>query len=55
VSARPDGPGLWAEFSTFLREHVLLWLLPVVLFYGFLFWLAYKQAVVPTSPFIYRF
>lgn len=45
---------LWREFWTFLREHVLLWLLPIVVFYGLLAWMAWQQAERPTVPFIYQ-
>ncbi len=45
---------LWREFRTFLVERVVLWLLPLVLLFGFLTWLAWRQAAVPSSPFTYE-
>ena len=45
---------LWSEFRTFLGEHVLLWLVPMLVFFTLLAWLAWKQHQAPASPFVYE-
>ena len=38
---------------TYLREHPLVWIVPIVLFVGGLGLLAWKIGRTPTSPYVY--
>ena len=42
------------EFRTFLSQQVLFWLVPMVLFFGFLILLAWKLNEAPASPVAYE-
>ncbi|MEM9800985.1 MAG: DUF5989 family protein [Planctomycetota bacterium] len=45
---------VFAEFRSFLAERVLAWLLPMIVVFGTLVWLAWKQHAAPASPFTYE-
>jgi hypothetical protein len=42
------------EFLAFLRAKPLWWILPILVLFGVLTWLARVQALAPDSPFTYR-
>ena len=41
------------SFLHFLRGRPLLWLTPIVVFFGALTWLAWMAARTPSNPFAY--
>ena len=42
------------DLLTFLREHPLSWILPIVIVFGRIFWLAWSITATPENPFAYR-
>ncbi len=43
-----------SSLGRFLRERPLVWIAPIVVLYGALFWLALQAVKTPSSPFTYR-
>ena len=46
-------PGALREFLSFLREHKLVWILPIVLFALLAAVIAWRLAGTPDNPFAY--
>ena len=45
---------LLTDLLAFLREHPVAWLAPLVAYHALLVWLAWREARLPQSPFVYE-